>query len=65
MKKFPKLHAWQWVQEAFLTMLRQTLLMCRKRKQEAEVLLIASLHAYPCNWSAWLVGCGQQDQKVG
>lgn len=26
----------------------------RERKAEAQGVLLRSLHAYPCNWSAWL-----------
>ena len=28
--------------------------MCRDNKAEGKELLLASLHAFPCNWSAWL-----------
>lgn len=29
---------------------------CRERKVEARSVLLASVWAYPCNWSAWKVG---------
>ena len=28
--------------------------VCRDNKAEGKELLLASLHAFPCNWSAWL-----------
>ena len=31
---------------------------CRERKEEARQVLAASVTAYPCNWSAWLVSGG-------
>ncbi len=29
---------------------------CRERKADAQAALVASVSAYPCNWSAWKVG---------
>ena len=28
--------------------------VCRDNKAEGKELLLASLHAFPCNWAAWL-----------
>ena len=32
---------------------------CRERKADAQAALVASISAYPCNWSAWKVSPSQ------
>jgi len=39
--------------DPFLAYLRGTLLLDLGRRDEAKQCLLASVHAFPCNWSAW------------